>query len=193
MDPPTPSHEHPGGTGAQWEIWVHGSLPRLHAFVRAHMGGLVRTRERPSDIVQSALHEIVKHAGRVQFTNEQAFRAYFARVALNKLRARRRWHGAARRSPAGEVGGDDLPAVTSPGVAPSEHVSRAEDLERILALIGELDEEERALVTRVDLLEIPIAQVAREEGLPESTVRLRLGRARARLAARFGPLDGRRI
>jgi len=57
----------------------------------------------------------------------------------------------------------------------------------LMIAISRLPADEREVVVRHHLLDLPVAEVALQLGLPEGTVKSRLSRARGRLAESLGP------
>ena len=72
---------------------------------------------------------------------------------------------------------------SSPSHSPSRQAERVEDLERLEKAFAKLDEQDRQLLSMRRIFDIPVAQIAREIGMPESTVRWRLGVIMAELAS----------
>lgn len=164
----------------------------LRHYVRLRAGPFVRSREPVSDIVQSALREIVEASPEFVYTGEAAFRRWIHRIATHKIIAKQRYHLAARRNAtqeeilASRVWDVAQPGDSSPDHSPSKHAVHAEDLERLQSAFDELDEEDRSILSMRRIFDIPVAEIAEELGLAESTVRWRLATIMARLASRMG-------
>ena len=171
---------------------VERHLSVLRYYVRLRAGPLLRSKEPVSDIVQSALREILSESSGFVYTGDAAFRRWIHRIATNKIISKNRYHLAAMRNAAREealasrVWDVPQPGDSSPDHSPSRHAVHAEDLERLQAAFDELDEEDRQILSMRRIFDIPTAQIAEELGLAESTVRWRLSTIIARLASRMG-------
>jgi len=95
--------------------------------------------------------------------------AWLRRVALNRLRAGWRHASVVRRYQAA-VPGPQGPVEVGP-----EHVA-------IVTALAQLDPNQRRVMVLHHLADLGTAQIADELGIPEGTVKSRLGRARGRMA-----------
>ena len=175
---------------------VERHRPTLHTYVSFRMDPALRRREAVSDVVQSALREVLENPGNFTFQGEPAFRAFLHRVIEHKLANKRRHWEALKRSgdavePPERV--EDLSHARGPvdPVTPSEAIVEKEETERLHAAIDELCEEDRRLLTMRRFLDLPVESIAAEVGLSPSTVRHHLGRIMALLSARLGRGDHR--
>jgi RNA polymerase sigma factor (sigma-70 family) len=164
-------------------------LAPLRSYVRLRSSPALRQLEPPSDVLQSALREIVARAETFRFTTDAAFRRWILTIALHKIVSKTRYHGAARRTsgrseqlasrlwevPARDEG--------SHAGTPSRHASHAEDLERLQAALDRLDDEDREIVCLRRIFDVSTAEIAEMVGLAESTVRWRLAQAMTKLAS----------
>lgn len=171
---------------------IERHLSVLRYYVRLRAGPLLRSKEPVSDIVQSALREILSESSTFVYTGDAAFRRWIHRIATNKIISKNRYHLAAMRNAAREeplasrVWDVPQPGDSSPEHSPSRHAVHAEDLERLQVAFDELDEEDRQILSMRRIFDIPTTQIAEEMGLAESTVRWRLSTIMARLASRMG-------
>jgi RNA polymerase sigma-70 factor (ECF subfamily) len=110
---------------------------------------------------------------------DRALRAWLFRVARNAHVDLRRAQAARDRFVVLEGGRDDLEEVAAPVAPPPLDVDR-DDLERALA---ELPEATRAALVLTDVWEFDHAEVAAILDVPLGTVKSRVARGRARLAA----------
>lgn len=176
---------------AELEALLAPRVAPLRAWVKRRSGRALTAREPVSDLVQSALADMLEHAGRLRFTDETAFRRWVEQVALHKLVSKVRFH-AARKREATRIahlasGVFDLPdhARSSIAQSPSQHAARAEDLERLAAALDQLHADDREIVVLRRFLDVPTPEIATLLAMPESTVRWRLARAMAQLAAQL--------
>ena len=170
---------------------IERHLSVLRYYVRLRAGPLLRSKEPVSDIVQSALREIIEAGSGFVYTGDGAFRRWIHRIATNKIISKNRYHLAAMRNAAREEVLESRawdvpqPGGSSPDHSPSRHAVHAEDLERLQAAFDELDEEDRQILSMRRIFDIPTTQIAEELGLAESTVRWRLSMIMAKLASRM--------
>ena len=171
---------------------IERHLSVLRYYVRLRCGPLLRSKEPVSDIVQSALREIVEERPRFAYTGEEAFRAWIHRIVTNKIISKNRYHQAAMRDASREEmlasGMWDLsqPGGSSPDHSPSQHAQKSEDLERLQSAFDALDEEDRQILSMRRIFDIPAAKIAEDLGIAESTVRWRLSTIMTQLASRLG-------
>lgn len=176
-------------TRPELEELLQRHLAALRSYVRLRSSAALRRVEPPSDVLQSALREIVARAESFRFTDEAAFRRWIHTIALHKIVSKTRYHGAARRT-AGRA--EDLasrlwevPARDEGSHAgtPSRHAMHSEDLERLQAALDRLDDEDREIVCLRRIFDVPTSEISAMTGLAESTVRWRLAQALTRLAS----------
>jgi RNA polymerase sigma-70 factor (ECF subfamily) len=153
------------------EVLLDRHMDRVHAICSRVM----RHPEDASDATQEALIAIVRGISR--FDGRSEFTTWLYRVstnsALDELRRRR------RRSPAAEIANNV--ADTRPGVAESV----TEDL-HVTELLAALPNDFREAVALRDVADLDYAQIAALLDVPIGTVRSRISRGRAQLAARVG-------
>lgn len=151
--------------------------PRLHALCRR----MVTNDADALDALQEAMLAIVR--GLARFDGRAAFSTWSYRVATNacldELRRRKR--------------------VPDPGLPTLEHVPRdpgpslddaSSDRLDLDGALAELAPEFRAAVVLRDQLGLDYAEIAEVLGIPPGTVRSRIARGRAALAATLGNRDG---
>jgi len=160
----------------------------LHTYVSYRLDRGLRQREPVSDIVQSALREVLANPGRFTYQGPGAFRAFLIRAVENKIANKRRyWEAEKRRGPHEAV--SDLDHVRGNGAdapTPSEVVLHQENLERLAAALDELSEEDRRLLTMRRFAGLSTEAIAAEVGLSASTVRHHLARIMTTLSQRLG-------
>jgi RNA polymerase sigma-70 factor (ECF subfamily) len=133
---------------------------------------ILRNREDAEDIAQDALVKAYLALGTLR--REECFLAWIAciakRLALNRLRAEKRWERHREVS----WRSDSLPSVI-------EKFLEQERSERLWAAINALPEKFRGLLILVSIEERSVAEAATILNIPEGTVKSRLLRARTRL------------
>lgn len=175
----------------------NGAKPRLPELVERHLGALrsyvqvtigpaLRTKERVSDIVQSAVRELLENPGNFEYRGEREFLLFLHRVADNKLANKRRHYEAEKRA------GREVPVsafehyLLDGQPTPSDLAVSSEELERLRGALDELDEPDRQLFSLHKLLGLTMADIARERAEPETTLRSRMSRILATLSFRMG-------
>lgn len=172
------------GDGEALEALLQDHLQGLRAFVRLKSGRLLRQKESHSDLVQSVCREALRDLGDVRCADEAGFRHWLYSLALNKVLHRAEYHAAQRRDPARVEDGADMGQLIR-GYAglhtPSQHVSAAEEIQRIETAIDQLSEEQREVLIQARLVGRSHEEIAADLGKSETAVRKILSRARARL------------
>lgn len=149
-------------------------LPLHAAWVRRLARRLVRDERAAEDLAQ----ETVLAALRARRPIRGALQPWLARVAANL--ARRGWRDAeTRRS------GERAAARAEEVAAPEETLGRLEIQEQLVEELKRLDEPARTVLVRRFFDGWSAARIAREAGLPDSTVRWHLQRGLAELRARL--------
>lgn len=164
-------------------------LPRLQRFVHLRLGAPLRAREDTLDIVQSTVRELLAHE-QFEWRGEVEFRAWLFQAALNKIREKARFHGAAKRAtgrelPAGlhALGSD---AALRDTTTPSRDAMAKEDVQALEAAFARLTEPQREVLTLARIAGLPHAAIASRLGKSEVAVRQTLVRAMAALGAALG-------
>lgn len=155
---------------------------------------LCRHRADAEDATQDALIAIVR--GLPRFDRSAAFTTWSYRVATNACldELRRRGRRPLPVDPSGPDGsaGDhrgDL-SLARHDADPARAAVAAERRGELQRALDELPEEFRVPVVLRDLAELDYAEIAELLGLPPGTVRSRISRGRAKLAAALGLVAG---
>jgi RNA polymerase sigma-70 factor (ECF subfamily) len=145
-------------------------------WLRALAARLVRDPQRADDAVQDALLQGLERPPR----DAGARRGWLATVLRNVLRQEGR--AGARRTvrERTRATGADAPAAVDAAAELDLH-------RRLVERVHALDEPYRTVIVLRYLRELSPAEIARELGVPEKTVRTRIERALAALRARLGP------
>ena len=172
---------------AEFDAWFERHRSRLRAFAERRLGGLVRERESPSDIVQSAAREVLKACRRhgLRALGALAFRMY--RQIASKVVDRHRHHAAAKRLPPGSVRADSqLGEVLVRRRSPLQKMVLEEDLRRLTAALAELPLHYRDVIVWAHIDGLPHAEIARRLGRSEDASKMLLLRAMTRIATVLG-------
>jgi len=160
---------------------------------------LLRMCGRAADAEELAQEAFLRAMERIgQFHGRSKFYTWLFRIAANLAISHRRRGGRIKfHSLSGPEDGDSsaADALTSPTASrrrmgPAESVVAVETHERVMAALGELDDEFRLVIVLRDIEEMDYVQVADVMNVPVGTVKSRLHRARAMLRDRLrGLLD----
>jgi RNA polymerase sigma-70 factor, ECF subfamily len=170
------------------EFWdQYGAL--LLQVAERHLGGKLRRRVGPEDVVQSACRTFLRRArlGEFQLPDSAALWHLLCAITLNKVRQQTTFHlrqkrGLDRELPLDPEPGEDRGIdPQAPGPTPAEAAEFADQFQQLL---GELDEEERQMVD-LKLQECTHEEVAEQLGCSERTVRRVMKRLQARLVQMF--------
>ena len=156
------------------EMLLDRHADRVHAVCRR----VLADAEDALDATQDALIAIARGIGR--FDGRSAFTTWLYRVATNAAldEGRRK---ARRPSPVEVLPGSPADIVGTG--SPEDAVNARIDVD---AALRELPEDFRAAVVLRDLCDLDYAEIAEVTGVPAGTVRSRIARGRAALAAALG-------
>jgi len=119
------------------------------------------------DLVQETWTRAFERAAQLQ--DEIRLQAWLSRIMVNlhrdRIRARREHLDISAMELAGEEGADDL-------------ASRHDEIQRVRDAIARLPDDQRMVLTLVDLMELSYAEVSETLGIPIGTVMSRLSRSR---------------
>ncbi len=163
-------------------------LPHIRACLRARMGPAFRARESTSDLVQSVCREVLEARDRFEYRGPAAFCAWLSQAAAMKLGSKRRFHAQARRDVRRERGEEDLRVsqiVAGSLSSPVDAAVIAEERDRIEALLDELPDEQREILTLAKILGLSHVEIAEQLGITLEMSRQRLKRAVARLGTLY--------
>jgi RNA polymerase sigma-70 factor (ECF subfamily) len=189
-EPPRSSFARASAGEPVLDLLLADNLPRLQAFVRAHMAPELRRRESVHDLVQSVCRTLLAERERFDFRSEAEFRAWLFTSALNKIRQKHRFHHQGQRDVRREQdrpdGASELGALAAgySGIArPSELAAARERIEALEAALDTLEPDHREVIALARLADLPTREAAAVMGRSEAATRMLLGRALTRLAA----------
>ena len=159
--------------------------PELDEVVRRLRGFIlqrVRSEADADDTLQDVLLRLIKSGARGDVENVPAWLFTVARHAIIDRHRRQRTQRLHR--PQG--GGVTSEAAEHEPAAPDSVASASGELARCMEpLLGRLDPEDRALLERVELSGASQRSIASELGIPSSTLKSRVQRARTKLLDEF--------
>jgi RNA polymerase sigma-70 factor, ECF subfamily len=163
-------------------------LPRLRAFVRAHLSPQLRLRESSSDLVQSVCRSLLIEKDHFEFRGEAQFRAWLFTIARHKIAEKLRFHMREMRDMRRDEGLDPSSATAilsayQTTTTPSHVAEAREQVAKLEQAIDLLEPDHREVVTLVRLAGLPYAEAAEVIGRTAEATRMLLGRALIRLAA----------
>ncbi len=154
--------------------------PILALILRGRLPALVRRRFDTQDVVQSALFTAFREIDSYEYRGAGSFKRWLVTILRNKLHQRNRDQLAAMRDAQRErelADAEDGALDAGGSSSPPEQADRAEQLARLLEALSELPDDERRIVVARVLDGVPLARIALELGLSESTVRRKLEKA----------------
>jgi RNA polymerase sigma factor (sigma-70 family) len=186
-----------GGDPRARDLFARRLQALVASSVRVQLGPQLLRDVGFDDVVQELLLAIQGELPRLQVRGESQLHRWIQRIVHHRICDLHDYHErAAKRDPRRRVSLGDLlkdgedgeePAVlASKAPAPVETASERELAKRALVALERLPADEAAAVRRIALRGERIADVARELGVGESTVRMRLARGLARLYRALG-------
>lgn len=154
----------------------------LQSYVSTRLGHALRSHEPVTDVVQSAMREMLAHPGNFSYQGPEAFRAFLMRAVEHKIANKRRYLRAQKRmgSNLEQVDLDHVASV-APDPTGSEVAMQRESLERLANALDQLDPADRELITMRRIAGCSPAVIAEQLGVSESTVRRRVAQIMLRL------------
>jgi len=174
------------------DLLFAGSADRVLLYVGARLGGRLRAKAEPMDVLQETWLEAHRSFDDFVYRGKGAFTAWLCRIAEHRIRALADHHGAAKRTPPGEP----LPVsrvldrVRAAGTGPATAASRQEQRRRLAAALDGLPEEEREVLLQRHFLDRTWDEIADALGRPATTVRRQAGRATKRLGEALAGAGG---
>lgn len=184
------------GDRAAMMLLVQRYWPALRAFARARMSSELRAHESGSDLVQGAVLALLQRLDGFEYRGEEAFRGWLFGALQNELlhherdlRAQKR---DVRRLAAGQTDGDALTLAQcySKVLSPSRGLMAQEDVAILESAMDTLPDDYREVIALSRLARLSRAEVARQMGRTEDSVRNLLHRALVALAEAVRRLGG---
>ena len=157
---------------------------RLRRAIRARLPRDSRFLVDEEEILQETLCRALQNLSRFEWRGKGAFLAWLVGIAVNALREEATRTGIRRSVADSETTvADHLERVAgSESQTPSRIAERLEDWQFLEDALDRLDEEERALIVRRQILEQDYITLAEDLGITEGAVRTRVSRAMSKLA-----------
>ena len=157
---------------------------RLRRAIRARLPRESRYLVDEEEILQETVCRALQNLSRFEWRGKGAFLAWLVGIAVNALREEATRLGV--RGPVADnqtMETDRLDQVAvSESQAPSRIVERLEDWKFLEDALDRLDDEERGLIVRRQILEQDYVTLAEDLGITEGAVRTRVSRAMSKLA-----------
>lgn len=174
------------GSRSALETLFHLHRPYLKRVVELRMDPAMLSRLDPSDVVQETQLAVTRRIDDFLRRRPCTFRLWLRRKALEQLIDQRRRHvGADKRSVRRETAMTDASSLaiarTLLSETPSFLMRQAEFAEQVRALIDQLSEADREVLTLRHVESLTTAEVAELLKISPNTVRQRYGRALRRL------------
>ena len=164
------------GDTALFEIVIRRYNQLLYRVARS----ILHDDTEAEDVMQEAYVRAYEHLD--QFAGRAQFRTWLTRIAINEALARvernKRFH---QPDPATPQPGDDMDHFASSDPSPEEQVVNSEMRHLVENAISRLPEAYRCVFVLRDVEQVSTEEVARILNLSESTVKVRLHRARRTL------------
>lgn len=176
-----------GAEGNDLDEWFAANLPRIRAFVERQLGGRVRSLETSSDVVQSAVREVLAQLARGVPLATTGLRWRIYRQAVRKIIDKHRYYEADKRMPQGGLrSGSRFTGLASPDTGPLGAVVASENLQRLAIALQRLPQHYRDAVTWTYVDGLTHAEVGRRLGRSEDASKMLLMRAMVRLGEELG-------
>jgi RNA polymerase sigma-70 factor (ECF subfamily) len=178
------------GDRAAFEQLFARHRAELRRFVALRLGGRLRARVDPSDVVQETQLDAFRRLPDFLEREPMPFHLWIRRTAYERLLMLRRQHVHAQRRAAGrEVALPDRSSLllaqrlVAGGASPSRSAERRELARQVRQLLLLLPEEDRELLFLRTFEGLPYEEAAGILGIESATARKRFGRALLRLHA----------
>lgn len=172
------------GEAKALEVVLDRLAEKLRPELTRLAGTKLKSKLRPSDLLQEAFLEVVRRLPRFEGENEEQLVGWARVILLNTVRKQARDLGATKRK------APDRPSqlavlarsLHKPSPTPSSLAIDAEKVGALETAIAELREEHQLVIEAILLDERPVEEVALELGRTVPATRMLLSRARAALA-----------
>lgn len=160
------------------------------------VASVTRSNADTDDLAQEAL--IKAFSAMKSYRADAPFDAWLCRIALNTAHDYQRsawkrrvllWDFGGPTRSSDESPKSELAAPVESGVMPHEETERREVQRRVREAVARLQDKERSPIWLIYFEEFSLAEVARLEGVPESTVRSRVKAGLKRLESALGDIN----
>jgi len=140
-------------------------MPHLRPIVRRQIGGHLRARVDTNDMVQTAIHQVVRDLDGLDYQGEKAFEGWLAQVAARKVRMAARHHQAGKRDVRREDAEARFGEKAGVSTSPTQGAVRNELTGDIKEAVARLPETERRVVELHTYEGLTFGEVADRLGL----------------------------
>jgi len=187
---------HEGDQNALGEL-VAMDAQWIQEHVHRRLGPLLRRRADTQDIVQHTLVEVLKTGPRFVVDDRDHLRALLARMVENALRYHARHDQQqkrdVRREVPAEVPGASQSVLylqpTANGPGPATQAAAAETRDWLRLALELLEPDDRDVIVWREYDELPFAEIAARQGIPEVNARMRFQRALPKLGKKLQQLQ----
>ncbi|QDT00336.1 sigma-70 family RNA polymerase sigma factor [Adhaeretor mobilis] len=177
------------GDSAAMAEYVERKRAQLLAFIQSRIGGPLRKKIEPEDILQDASLEAVKSLDKIDLSERDPINWVFQICERKIIDAHRRHFASQKRDasreavlPEGSQGGGGIANLLIASMTtPSEAFSRDQRQLRMLAALDTLPEEQREALRLRYLVGLPSKEIAAKMGKSDGAMRVMLSRSLAKL------------
>jgi RNA polymerase sigma factor (sigma-70 family) len=163
------------------DVESYGQLVERYQGIAHRTAFALGAGDETADVVQEAFVKAYLALGRFRATDP--FRPWLLKIVVNEARNRWRWNARHRTVPLPVVGED----VTSLARTPEQAAEQHETIQALRDAVRALPTRQRDVVVCRYLLDLSEGETAQVLGIPSGTVKSRLSRGLAALAAMLSP------
>lgn len=178
------------GDSAAIAEFVEANRGPLLGFITSRIGGQLRKKIEPEDILQEASMEAVRSLEKVDLSSRDPLSWLFQICERRIIDAHRRFFASQKRDasreaavPDGTEGGGIANLLIASMTSPSEAFSRDQRQLRMLAALDTLPEDQREALRLRYLVGLPSKEIAARLGKTDGAMRVMLSRSLAKLQA----------
>ena len=159
--------------------WV---TQRLAGFVRMRLGGSLRRRLEPCDILQATLLKSFEHLSQVRYGDTRSFMGWSMRIAENEIRDQAEYHSRQCRDRRLEVPLEAAWSEAAPTPSPLDQLLLAERTDRLTEALDALQPRYRDVIVLRSFEDLTFQEIGARLGRTEDACRMLFARATTALA-----------